>query len=58
MLSGISAILLPSTLLAVAVGFAYALTTCHTVDPKFTLLESMLRSVDHQSTASRHKHAA
>ena len=58
MLSGISAILLPSIVLAVAVGFAYVLTTSHTVDPKFTFLDSMLRSIDHPSTASRYKHAA
>ena len=58
MLTGVSAILLPSIVLAVAVGYAYALTTSHTVDPKFTLLESLLRSVDHHSTAFRHKHAA
>ncbi len=58
MLRGISAILLPSGMLAVAIGFAYALTASRAVDPKFTLLQSLLRSVDHQWTAFHHKHAA
>jgi len=58
MLRGISAILLPSGMLAVAIGFAYALTASHAVDPKFRLLESLLRSVNHESTTSHYKHAA
>jgi hypothetical protein len=58
MLREIAAILLPCGMLAVAAGFAYALTANRTVDPKFTLLESLLRFVDHQGTASHHKRAA
>jgi hypothetical protein len=58
MLGGISGIILPCGMLGVAIGFAYALTASRGVDPKFTLLESLLRFVDHQPQASHHKHAA
>ncbi len=48
---------LPVAVLALAAGFAAALTLSRTVDPKFRLLDSLLRDADPE-TELRHVDAA
>lgn len=50
-------IALPAGALALAAGFAVVMTLSNAVDPKFKLMDSLLRDADPE-TQRRHVHAA
>ena len=45
-------------LLLLAAGYCYVLSTTNGEDPKFRLLNSLLRSANNETTHSQHRHAA
>ena len=58
MVSGSLPELLSAGLLLLAAGYCYVLSTSKAEDPKFRLLNSLLRSADNETTHSHHRHAA